>query len=147
MTRFSGFWLALALAMAPVLATAQVYRWVDDRGQVHYSQVPPPGKSAEQVGAPPPPAAAPNQESLNQSLKDAGAAAPAQKAEADRMAQNQAALEQFCKQTREQLAYLDAKTPQRITTTNDKGEVSRISEPEFQQRRNELLKSLSERCS
>lgn len=147
MTSLSRLVLGLALATAPLLAAAQVYRWVDDRGQVHYSQVPPAGKKAEPVGPAKEPQAAPNQEALNQSLKDANEAAPKQKEQADKAAQNQAALEQHCKQAREQLAYLDSKTAQRLATTDEKGNVTRVTEDEFQQRRNELLKIIGERCT
>lgn len=147
MTRSLRFSLVLLLSAVPFLAAAQVYRWVDDRGQVHYSQTPPPGRTVEQIGAAPPPQASPNQDSLNQSLKDANDAAPRQKAEADRIAQNQASLEQYCNQTREQLAFLDAQTARRLTTTDDTGGVARMTEEQFQQRRNELLKNLSDRCN
>jgi hypothetical protein len=143
MTRF---FLAIVLAAAPLLAAAQVYRWVDDRGQVHYSQVPPPGRDAQPIGPPPAPQAAPNQDNLNQSLKDANEAAPKNKAEADRLAQNQANVADYCKQLREQLDYLDAKTARRLGGTDEKGNVTRVTEEEFQQRRNEILKSLAERC-
>lgn len=147
MTRRLGFLsLAMLLAAAPLLATAQVYRWVDDRGQVHYSQVPPPGRDAQPVGPPPPPQAAPNQDNLNQSLKDANEAAPKEKADADRVAQNQANVDDYCKQLRSQLDYLDAKTARRLGATDEKGNVTRVTEEEFQQRRNEVLKNLSERC-
>jgi len=145
--RFEISLAGLLLAAAPALALAQVYRWVDDRGQVHYSQVPPPGRAAQPIGAPPPPQAAPNQENLNQSLKEANEAAPKAKAEAERLAQTQASLDDYCRQLREQLAYLDAKTARRLGATDDKGNVTRVTEEEFQQRRNDVLKSLSERCS
>jgi hypothetical protein len=148
MTRRLGFFsLAMLLAAAPLLAMAEVYRWVDDRGQVHYSQVPPTGRAAQPVGPPPPPQAAPNQDNLNQSLKDANEAAPKNKAEADRLAQNQANVEEYCKQLRSQLAYLDEKTARRLGATDDQGNVARVTEEEFQQRRNEILKNLTERCS
>jgi hypothetical protein len=147
MTRFSRIFFTLALTAIPLLATAQVYRWVDDRGQVHYSQVPPPGREARPIGPPPPPQAAPNQDSLNQSLKDAADAAPQKKAEADRLAQTQANLEEYCRQLREQLAYLDAKTARRLGTTDEQGNVARVTEEQFQQRRNELLQKLGESCS
>ena len=147
MTRLLRFSLGVVLAAAPLLAAAQVYRWVDDRGQVHYSQVPPPGRDAQPVGPPPPPQAAPNQDNLNQSLKDANEAAPKNKAEAERLAQNQANLEDYCKQLRSQLAYLDEKTARRLGGTDEKGNVTRVTEEEFQQRRNDVLKSLAERCS
>lgn len=146
MTRFSGILFALSFAAAPMLAAAEVYRWVDDRGQVQYSQVPPKGRDAQPIGPPAPPAAAPNQDSLNQSLKDANAAEPKKKAEADRIAQNQANLEEYCKQLREQLTYLDAKTARRLGTTDEKGNVTRVTEEQFQERRNELLQKISESC-
>ena len=143
----SRIFLAFALAAAPLLAAAEVYRWVDDRGQVHYSQVPPPGRNAQPVGPSAPPQAAPNQDSINQSLKDAKAAEPKQKAEADRVAQTQANLEAYCQQLREQLAYLDAQTSRRLSTTDENGNVSRVTEEQFQQRRNELLQKMGESCS
>jgi hypothetical protein len=143
MTRF---FLGILLAAAPLFAAAQVYRWVDDRGQVHYSQVAPPGRDAQPVGPPPPPQAAPNQDNLNQSMKDANEAAPKKQAEADRLAQNQANVADYCKQLREQLDYLDAKTARRLGGTDEKGNVTRVTEEEFQQRRNDILKGLAERC-
>jgi hypothetical protein len=145
--RFGFFSLAMLLAVAPLLAMAEVYRWVDDRGQVHYSQVPPTGRDARPIGPPPPPQAAPNQDNLNQSLKDANEAAPKTQAEADRLAQSQANVDEYCKQLRSQLAYLDEKTARRLGATDDKGNVTRVTEEEFQQRRNEILKNLGERCS
>lgn len=36
-------------------AMAGMYKWVDEQGNVHYSQQPPPGQQAETVKAPPPP--------------------------------------------------------------------------------------------
>jgi len=147
MARFSVILLALALAATPMLAAGEVYRWVDDRGQVHYSQVPPTGRDAQPIGPPAAPQAAPNQDALNQSLKDAAAAEPKKKAEADRIAQNQANLEEYCKQLREQVAYLDAKTSRRLGTTDEQGNVSRVTEEQFQERRNELLQKISESCS
>ena len=44
-------WLALALAvlLAPALASAEVYRWTDDQGNVHFGDRPPEGRSSESV--------------------------------------------------------------------------------------------------
>jgi hypothetical protein len=42
--------LLLLLLLVPVLASAQVYRWVDERGTVHYSnQTPPEGVKARRL--------------------------------------------------------------------------------------------------
>jgi hypothetical protein len=62
-TRHCGLSLLLALAIAPC-AVATTYKWVDERGQVNYSDTPPSGITYEivpdphHVPAPPPPAAA-----------------------------------------------------------------------------------------
>jgi hypothetical protein len=54
--------LALLLALAPALASAQTYKWIDENGHTQYSDQPPPaGVKAEKIGgskAPPPPPAA-----------------------------------------------------------------------------------------
>jgi len=137
----------LVFAMLPLLAGAQAYRWVDEKGQVHYSQVPPTGKAAQAVGAPPPPAASPNQDSLNRSLDEANQAAPKRREDAERASQAQAQLEDQCRQAREQLAYMEAKTARRLGTTDAQGNVSRVTEEQFQQRRAELQRVVSERCT
>lgn len=47
MTRF---FLAVGFLLAATPATAQVYRWVDEKGTVHYSNsTPPPGAKATLV--------------------------------------------------------------------------------------------------
>jgi Domain of unknown function (DUF4124) len=143
MERFG--WILL-VALLPAVAGAQAYRWVDEKGQVHYSQVPPPGKNAQPVGPPPPPSAAPNQDSLNRSLTEANEAAPGKQAAAERATQTQQQVEAQCRQAREQLAYMDAKTARRLGTTDDKGNVARVTEPEFQTRRTELQRVISESC-
>ena len=50
-------WLLLLLLLAPV-ASAQVYKWTDDKGRVHYSETPPAGTKPGEVK---PPAAQPQQ--------------------------------------------------------------------------------------
>jgi hypothetical protein len=51
-------WLAWLLVLMPALASAEVYRWVDDSGKVHFTDRPPAGQG-EQVEIRPAPAAAP----------------------------------------------------------------------------------------
>jgi hypothetical protein len=144
MTRFGWF---LVVSLLPAVAAAQAYRWVDDKGQVHYSQVPPPGRNAQPVGPAPPPATAPNQDALNRSLNEAKEAEPGKRAEAERSAQAQQLRDDQCRQAREQLAYMDAKTARRLGTTDAQGNVSRVTEEEFQGRRAELQRVVSESCS
>jgi len=135
-------WFVVA-ALLPALAGAQAYRWVDDKGQVHYSQVPPLGKEAKPVGPPPPASANPNQDALNRSMAEDKEAAPQRQAEADAAFQQQANVQTQCNQARESLAYMEAKTARRLGTTDDKGNVSRVTEEEFQARRAELQRIIS----
>ena len=56
------YWVVLLLLIASCGAFAQIYKWTDKNGQVHYSQTPPPGQAAgavdfseSQLGEAPPP--------------------------------------------------------------------------------------------
>ncbi len=59
------------LCFITLSAPATIYRWVDENGQVVYSQTPPPSGRAETVAPPPPPAESPEQarQRLDQQLK------------------------------------------------------------------------------
>jgi hypothetical protein len=139
--------LLLALAAVPLAAGAQAYRWVDEKGQVHYSQTPPPGKKAEAVAPPPPVSGAPNQDALNRSLDQERATEPERRKAAENAAAQQQQIQQQCNQAREQLAFMEAKTARRLGTTDDQGNVSRVTEEEFQARRAELQRVIAERCN
>lgn len=43
------FWVVLLFFLMPGGAQAQIFKWTDKNGQVHYSQNPPPGQSAGAV--------------------------------------------------------------------------------------------------
>jgi len=137
----------LVFAMLPLVAGAQAYRWVDDRGQVHYSQVPPTGKASQQVGPGRAATASPNQEALNRALAEDNEAAPKRREAAAKASEAQAQIDAQCQQSRDQLAYMEAKTARRLGTTDDKGNVSRVTEEQFQQRRAELQQAISDKCS
>jgi len=139
--------LFVTLALLPLAAGAQAYRWVDEKGQVHYSQVPPPGAKTRTIVAPPPPSASPNQDSLNKSLAEQQAGEGKRREEAGKSEQARAEREAQCRQAREQLAFMDANPPIRMTTTDDKGNVSRVSEEQHRTRRAELQKAVADRCS
>jgi len=56
-------WLVWSLLLLPGLASAEVYRWVDDNGKVHFTDRPPPGRG-EAVDIRPSPDADPAPSSL-----------------------------------------------------------------------------------
>ncbi len=58
---------------------AQVYKWVDENGTVHFSDLPPPGDPAEQVEL----ARQPSEQSLQQAREDAARRLQNQRADSD----------------------------------------------------------------
>ena len=52
-------WIFLALALAASTASAQMYKWVDKDGKVHYGNTPPPGSKTSALKGPTSGAAAP----------------------------------------------------------------------------------------
>jgi len=141
-----GLWLVL-LAALPLAAQAQTYKWKDERGQVHFTQLPPKaGQPYELIGPTPPPSDAPNQEALNQSLEAAQKAAPEQQKAAEQAAKRQAQRQENCRQAIERLAYLDSRGPRRLGTTDDKGVSSRMTEEEFQRRRAAEDEKIKQNC-
>ena len=138
--------LALLLLALPIAAGAQVYRWKDKNGQVHYSQVPPPGAEARTLAPPPPPSASPNQDALNKSLQDAAKAEPKAREEAIKAAEAQASRQRECQSLREQIAYMDQNTARRMTTTDAQGNVSRVTTDQFDARKAELQSRMSSVC-
>ena len=130
-----GPWIVL-LAALPLAAAAQTYKWKDERGQVHFTQLPPKaGQPYEMIGPPPPPSSAPNQDALNQSLEAAQKAAPERQKAAEQAAQRAAQRQENCRQALERIAFLDARGPRRLATTDDKGTPSRMTEEEFRRQR------------
>lgn len=138
--------LLASFVFLPALASAQAYRWVDEKGGVHYGQVPPKGAAYTTVGPAAPPASAPNQDALNKSLQDAVKDEPRRQEAAAKAAEAEAQRQLRCKTALDQLAYLDATPPRRMMKTDDKGAVSRVTEEEHQARRAEIQKSADENC-
>jgi hypothetical protein len=140
------FLFLIALA-CPLGVAAQAYKWVDDYGQVHYTQIPPTGKKAEAARAAAPAPGSPNQESLNQALTQAQRDEARKKQEAEKTAAAQAQRAQECKSWQEQLTYLDSTPPNRMMTTDEAGTPARVTEGQHEQRRNQLQQALREKCA
>lgn len=99
--------LAVLLALAASPALAQMYKWTDDKGVVHYSQTKPPQSAAEVVSPKaPPPTASPNQDGLKKFVDGAAKqGAQAQKERAAR-ADELALRKERCDRARSRVAYL-----------------------------------------
>jgi hypothetical protein len=145
--------LATAAAML-LLATASqaiaaMYKWVDEDGNVHYSQQPPPGASRERVAPPPPPptgAGAPS-ERLQQQL-DALDERKAQEQEAasERAERTLSAAERSarCQQARNTLATLQSRG--RVRMRDAQGVYTRLDETERQAAIERAQQQIAEFC-
>jgi predicted lipid-binding transport protein (Tim44 family) len=156
MRSFSPFFgaalLALTLAAAP--AVAQVYKWTDANGQVHFGDRGP--SNATQVKAPTPPTTAPAAEAAPAAAKpapgpggtdaaDAGPPAPVSPQQSQQVRRDVASARvQQCKDARE--AYDKSVRALRMYRTNDKGEREFVSAAEADGMRLQLKASVDAAC-
>ena len=52
--------LAMGLLLCAAPSSAQMYKWVDEKGVTHYSESPPPGRKAQQIQTTPAPGPSPS---------------------------------------------------------------------------------------
>jgi hypothetical protein len=127
MTGFAHSLAALLLALAAATASAQVFKWVDENGRVHYGEKPPPGATANAVK---PPAEVPNAPAQprnlqSQELEFRGRQIKKREDEA-RQAQETANREAYCDNAKERLANAE----QAVLYRREKGERVFLSDTE-----------------
>ncbi|MBB2494755.1 DUF4124 domain-containing protein [Aquipseudomonas ullengensis] len=138
--------LLWSVLLLPGLAGAEIYRWTDASGQVHFSEKPA-GAGAQQVEVKPQVVerddATRQREERTAQFYDARRQ---EKAQADaKSAEAQAKRSQECKKLRGQLA--DIQRGGRYFVTDKNGERSYIDPKEVDDARNRLSSRISERCS
>lgn len=126
--------LAASLGFLVVAAHAQVYRWTDADGVVHYTQTPPPAGAYEAVRP-----RAPAADTAGEAV-DAGKALLQRADEAAKKrleTQAKAELEaedaaKRCEAAKQNRALLDSTPPRRLMTTNEAGEPARMTVDEWE---------------
>ena len=111
--KLAGVWMVGCILGAPLLAAT--YKWVDEKGAVHYSQTPPAHRHYETLRNPPP-------------VKDA----PADRAEpatSPPVAEDKASREKECEEARTRLATLE-KNSGRLVVKQEDGSMHKLSEEE-----------------
>ena len=117
--------ISLAFAcLLPFCAGAEIFKWVDDAGKVHYGDSAPADRNAETIRPPPEPTA---EQLLDSSSRLDGLNEQAGKWEQDLEAKKQAkdaaqrerAREQYCQHAQSQLQILEARAP--VYHLDDKG--------------------------
>jgi uncharacterized membrane protein YccC len=144
--------ITMLLLQSPVFA--QIYKWTDDSGEVHYTQTPPPGGiSSEEIQGAPPPAESEEtihreQQELQERL-DAMNKRLAEQEEKEAIEREREELaeinEKNCITAKNNLAKLHQGGIKRYLTPE--GEVIRLTEEERQRRISETQEQIDKYCS
>lgn len=103
--------LFLVVALLPPPVVAEVYRWQDASGKIHYGERPPAGKEARRLPGAPAPVSSGTEKKANASSGTADAPSPALSEPQRRaLAEQQALRERNCQQARANLAGIEAGT-------------------------------------
>ena len=156
--RISKFWMAVltaAITLAAMDATAkdEVYRWVDDKGVVHFGDRPPEKTTAEAInlretdstGVKPLTDPAASTEASGEAEPSFAEQQRTERAERRRVAaERQAAIDAGCKQRREIVAQLEPST--RVMVRGEDGDVYRLDDNERLKALNEAKAYIAENC-
>ncbi len=141
--------LSLSLLGAGAVA-AGAYRWVDENGVTHYSQVPPPDKAATRIAPPPPPPAGSGQttwDKLDVRLQNAELRKEEQqkqRQEEQKSAEKQAARQKNCNAARRNLEILQGSPRRMIRLPN--GEYRRLTAEEREEQMARARERIDEFC-
>lgn len=135
--RFVLFLLATGtLIAAPLLAAT--YKWVDEKGNVHYTQTPPPAQEFEMLRDPLPAKEAPAEVSADKDDKDKEAARQS-------AAKDQETRDTLCHDARKRLAALENNAG-KLVVKQSNGLMHKLSEEERQSYIQETTARVQEVC-
>ncbi|MCC7412214.1 MAG: DUF4124 domain-containing protein [Gammaproteobacteria bacterium] len=140
--------LLLVAFLAAAGGVDAAYKWLDDQGNVHYTQSPPPDRPAEALELPPPPRnAADAQERLRRQVQQSDAYLR----EREQQARADAKLEQEAAQTREKCEWArrnleQLQSVQRVYATDAQGNRMRVPEEQRQAQLEAARKQIEEFC-
>lgn len=122
---------ALLLLMLPLAASAAgMYKWTDKNGTVHYTQTPPPPGAPTGTITKPPPPVAPRMGVQN--LSKTYDEERKKKAEADAKAgAGKDDKAKLCAKAQANLAQMATHSPHRLATTDEQGNVSRMTTEQY----------------
>ena len=126
-----------------------IYKWIDDKGEIHYSQKLPPGREGEKMRGAPPPADDPEgiSSDLQEQVETMDKRLEKKAIEAEDKELSEESLQirkRNCETARENLAKLQRSGNIRYIGAD--GQVTRMPEEERQQRLEETNKQIEEFC-
>jgi hypothetical protein len=122
--------LVLLLCSLPLAASAQIYKWTDANGQVHFSQSPPKEGNYQDV-TPQLPLSGTTTGGGSSTRRSAPPVAAGDDAAQQRAVQAKADNEERCAKARERISYLQEKTAHRLLVTGPDGQPARMTDEQF----------------
>ena len=137
--------LALWLCALPLAASAQqIYKWTDEKGQVHFSQNPPKTGNYSDV-TPQGPISGASTGGSHGPLYTAPGASSGGGASQARM-QVKADNAERCAKANERISFLQDKTAHRLFVTGDDGQPARMTDEQFDQQVKDAQDAASKYC-
>lgn len=141
--------LTFMLSLFATAAFAEIYKWVDENGQTHYTQQAPRDVPATVIKTPPPPAIDPNiaQQQVDDLIKQQESEEKMsieQQNQQKIAAENKAEQEKNCKIAQQQLQQYQNNPGRRIMDAD--GNVTRLTEEERQQKIKEAQENVTKYC-
>ena len=137
--------LVLLLCGLPLAASAQIYKWTDDKGQVHFSQNPPQVGVYTDVTPVGPISGAETGPRSSRSAPRSGAASQADGSQANLQARADNA--ERCAKANERISFLQEKTAHRLFVTGDDGQPARMTDEQFDQQMKDAHDAADKYCN
>jgi hypothetical protein len=132
----------LLVLLLPAAATAQIYRWEDENGVIHFSQNKPShGPYTDVTPKPDPPI--PGASSAHRHSTDF---IDTTTDSHDRLLQARADDAERCAKARERISFLEEKTAHRLTVTGADGEPARMTDEQFADELNDAKSAAAKYC-
>lgn len=137
----------LAVLLGSAAAQAEIYRWVDAQGRVHYTQTPPPGSQAQSVRGAPPPSAAPGVDGLKRYAESADKAASdaAKKSAEDKTKRDDKAGR--CAHAQAQMQTMNTYPSGRMVEKDGDGNATRMTTERYDELRKQTQAEIDKHCT
>jgi hypothetical protein len=139
--------IALLLCSLPLVASAQIYKWTDANGQVHFSQNPPKvGEYQDVTPQLPVSGTSTDGTPAKHSQRSTPGSGSGDDAARQQTLQAKADNEERCAKARERISFLQEKTAHRLFVTGDDGQPARMTDDQFGQQLQDAQDAAAKYC-
>lgn len=145
MRRRACLLIVLSLSGAPALA--EIYRWVDEQGQIRYSQTPPPVGTTFQLVYPPPPPPDPSERrGMEAFLAEREARREHERQQAETQTRLAQQRREACEAARKRLSWLESRPPFRLAVGNPQGGYTRMTVEQHARETEQAQQAADDNC-